>query len=557
VPEILLNNLFAQTQMEQVFGINMVALVDGQPRLLSLKDMLDAFLRHRREVVTRRTVYDLRKARERGHVLEGLAVALANIDEIIAAIKASPSPAEARVALVSRVWNSGAVPQMLARAGGISTRPEGESPPLGIVTGGYRLTEVQAQAILDMRLHRLTGLEQEKVIAEYEELLALIRDLSDILARPERLLEVIRNELEAIRDSYSDKRRTEIISTHEDLTLEDLISPEEVVVTLSHGGYAKAQPVSDYQAQRRGGRGKAATIVKDEDFVDRLFVANTHDTLLCFSDRGKLYWLKVYQLPQASRGSRGKPIVNLLPLQEGERISAMLPIKEFEESKFVFMATSLGTVKKTSLALFSRPRASGIIAVALEPGDRLVGVAITDGSKDILLFTTAGKAIRFVEDEVRPMGREAAGVRGIKLAEEQRVNALIVAEPGYILTASENGFGKLTPLEEFPTHGRGGQGVIALQITDRNGRMVGALQVSMDDEVMLMSQSGVLVRTPVKEISVVGRNTQGVRLIRLEEGDQLSGLDRIAGEPGGGDAASEGDDGEADDSGTSSGEPTG
>jgi DNA gyrase subunit A len=559
VPEILLNNLFAQTQMEQVFGINMVALVDGQPRLLSLKDMLDAFLRHRREVVTRRTVYDLRKARERGHVLEGLAIALANIDEIIAAIKASPSPAEARAALASRVWNSGAVPQMLARAGGISTRPEGESPPLGIVAGGYRLTEVQAQAILDMRLHRLTGLEQEKVIAEYEELLTLIRDLADILARPERLLEVIRNELEAIRDSFSDKRRTEIISTHEDLTLEDLISPEEVVVTLSHGGYAKAQPVSDYQAQRRGGRGKAATVVKDEDFIDRLFVANTHDTLLCFSDRGKLYWLKVYQLPQASRGSRGKPIVNLLPLQEGERISAMLPIKEFEESKFVFMATSLGTVKKTSLALFSRPRASGIIAVALDPGDKLVGVAITDGSKDILLFTTGGKAIRFVEDEVRPMGREAAGVRGIKLAEEQRVNALIVAEPGYILTASENGFGKLTPLEEFPTHGRGGQGVIALQITDRNGRMVGALQVSMDDEIMLMSQSGVLVRTPVKEISVVGRNTQGVRLIRLEEGDQLSGLDRIAGEPGGGDAAAEGAEGaegEADDSGTSSGEPT-
>jgi DNA gyrase subunit A len=560
VPEILLNNLFAQTQMEQVFGINMVALVDGQPRLLSLKDMLDAFLRHRREVVTRRTVYDLRKARERGHVLEGLAIALANIDEIIAAIKASPSPAEARAALVARVWASGAVPQMLERAGAISTRPDGESSPLGIVAGGYRLTEVQAQAILDMRLHRLTGLEQEKIIAEYEELLTLIRDLSDILARPERLLEVIRNELEAIRDSYSDKRRTEIISTHEDLTLEDLISPEEVVVTLSHGGYAKAQPVSDYQAQRRGGRGKAATIVKDEDFIDRLFVANTHDTLLCFSDRGKLYWLKVYQLPQASRGSRGKPIVNLLPLQEGERISAMLPIKEFEESKFVFMATSLGTVKKTSLALFSRPRASGIIAVALDSGDKLVGVAITDGGKDILLFTTAGKAIRFAEDEVRPMGREAAGVRGIKLAEEQRVNALIVAEPGYILTASENGFGKLTPLEEFPTHGRGGQGVIALQITDRNGRMVGALQVSMDDEVMLMSQSGVLVRTPVKEISVVGRNTQGVRLIRLEEGDQLSGLDRIAGEPGGGDAAAEGGDAEgdgaADESDTSSGEPT-
>ncbi len=515
VPEILLNNLYAQTPMEQVFGINMVALVDGQPRLLSLKEMLDAFLRHRREVVTRRTVYELRKARERGHILEGLGVALANIDEIIAAIKASPSPAEAKIALMSRPWNSGAVPEMLARAGAITTRPDGEIAPLGIVEGGYRLTETQAQAILEMRLNRLTGLEQDKIIAEFQELLEQIRDLSDILARPERLLEVIRNELEYIRDTFGDARRTEILVNHEDLTTEDLISPEDVVVTLSHGGYAKAQPVSDYQAQRRGGRGKAATSVKDEDFVDKLFVANTHDTLLCFSDRGKLYWLKVYQLPQASRGSRGKPIVNLLPLQEGERISAMLSIKEFEEGKFVFMATSLGTVKKTSLALFSRPRASGIIAVAL-------------------------KAIRFVEEEVSAMGREAAGVRGVKLSDEQRVNALIVAEQGFILTASQNGFGKLTPLDEFPKHGRGGQGVIALQITDRNGRMVGALQVSLDDEIMLMSQNGVLVRTPVKDISVVGRNTQGVRLIRLEEGDQLSGLERIDGLAGDADVADEG-----------------
>jgi DNA gyrase subunit A len=555
VPEILLNNLFAQTQMEQVFGINMVALVDGQPRLLSLKDMLDAFLRHRREVVTRRTVHDLRKARERGHVLEGLAVALANIDEMIAIIKASPAPAEARSALMSRSWPPGAVAEMLARAGSISTRPDGESPPLGLVAGGYRLTEIQSQAILDMRLNRLTGLERDKIIAEYQELLTLIRDLADILARPERLLGVIRGELEHIRDTFADARRTEIIANHEDLTIEDLISPEDVVVTLSHGGYAKAQPVSAYQAQRRGGRGKAAAAVKDEDFIDNLFAANTHDTLLCFSDRGKLYWLKVYQLPQASRGSRGKPIVNLLPLQEGERISAMLPIKEFEEGKYVFMATSLGTVKKTSLALFSRPRASGIIAVALELGDKLVGVAITDGTKDILLFTTGGKAIRFAEDEVRPMGREAAGVRGIKLVEEQRVNALIVAEQGNILTASENGFGKLTPLEEFPTHGRGGQGVIALQITDRNGRMVGALQVGLDDEIMLMSQNGTLVRTPVKDISVVGRNTQGVRLIRLEAGDQLSGLERIAGLASDGDALGDGDgpvEGDASDG----GEPT-
>ena len=529
VPEILLNNLFAQTPMETVFGVNMVALVDGQPRLLSLKEMLDAFLRHRREVVTRRTIFELRKARERGHILEGLAIALANIDEMIAAIKASPSPAEAKIALSSRVWRSGAVPEMLARAGDISTRPPGETHALGIVDGGYRLSEIQAQAILEMRLNRLTGLEQDKIITEYQELLTQIIGLSEILARPERLLEVIRAELQLLIDNFGDKRRTEIISAHEDLTIEDLITPEDVVVTLSHGGYAKAQPISAYQAQRRGGRGKAATSVKDEDFVDKLFIANTHDTLLCFSDHGKLYWLKVYQLPQASRGSRGKPIVNLLPLSEGERISAVLPIKEFEEDKFVFMATSLGTVKKTSLTAFSRPRASGIIAVALDEGDQLVGVAITDGTRDILLCTTAGKAIRFVEDEVRPMGREAAGVRGVKLSEEQRVNALIVIDKGYILTASENGFGKLTPIEDFPTHGRGGQGVIALQLTERNGAMIGALQVTPDDEIMLMSQAGVLVRTPVSNISIVGRNTQGVRLIRLEEGDRLSGLERIDG----------------------------
>ncbi len=471
----------------------------------------------------------MRKARERGHVLEGLAIALANIDEIIAAIKASPSPAEAKVALMSRPWLPGAVPEMLERAGSINTRPEGETAALGIVEGGYRLTETQAQAILDMRLNRLTGLEQEKIVAEFQELLVQIRDLSDILARPERLLDVIRKELEYARENFADARRTEIISNHEDLTIEDLISPEDVVVTLSHGGYAKAQPVSAYQAQRRGGRGKAATSVKDEDFIDKLFVANTHDTLLCFSDHGKLYWLKVYQLPQASRGARGKPIVNLLPLQEGERISAMLSIKDYEEGKFVFMATSYGTVKKTSLALFSRPRANGIIALALDPGDKLVGAAITDGVREILLFTTGGKAIRFVEEEVRPMGREAAGVRGVRLSDEQRVNALIVADTGFILTASQNGYGKLTPLADFPTHGRGGQGVIALQVTERNGCMVGALQVSLDDEIMLMSQGGALVRTPVKDVSVVGRNTQGVRLIRLEEGDQLSGLERIEG----------------------------
>jgi DNA gyrase subunit A len=529
VPEILLNNLYAQTPMETVFGINMVALVDGQPRLLSLKEMLDAFLRHRREIVTRRTVYELRKARERGHILEGLAIALANIDEIIAAIKASTSPAEAKIALTARVWGSGAVPAMLERAGAISTRPDGESGTFGIVDGGYRLTDIQAQAILEMRLNRLTGLEQDKIVTEFQELLTQIRDLADIIARPARLLEVIRAELERIREDFADARRTEIVTNHEDLTIEDLISPEDVVVTLSHGGYAKSQPVSAYQAQRRGGRGKAATIVKDEDFIDKLFVANTHDTLLCFSDRGKLYWLKVYKLPQASRGARGKPIVNLLPLQEGERISALLSIKEFEEGKFVFMATSFGTVKKTSLALFSRPRANGIIAVDLEEDDKLVGAAITDGARDILLFTTGGKAVRFAEEEVRPMGREAAGVRGVRLGDGQRVNALIVADSGYILTASERGYGKLTPLEDYPKHGRGGQGVIALQVTDRNGPMVAALQVSLDDEIMLMSQGGALVRTPVRDISVVGRNTQGVRLMRLDEGDQLSGLERIEG----------------------------
>jgi len=529
VPEILLNNLFAQTPMETVFGVNMVALVDGQPRLLSLKEMLDCFLRHRREIVTRRTVYELRKARERGHILEGLAIALANIDEIIAAIKASASPAEAKIALTSRPWAPGAVPAMLERAGAISTRPEGEITPLGVGAAGYRLTDIQAQAILEMRLNRLTGLEQDKIVTEYQELLVQIRDLNDILARPERLMAVIRAELESIRENFADQRRTEILTNHEDLTTLDLITPEDVVVTLSHGGYAKAQPVSAYQAQRRGGRGKAATTVKDEDFIDKLFVANTHDTLLCFSDHGKLYWLKVYQLPQASRGARGKPIVNLLPLEEGERISAMLSIKEFEEGKFVFMATSYGTVKKTSLALFSRPRANGIIALGLDEGDKLVGAAITDGTRDILLFTTGGKAIRFVEDEVRPMGREAAGVRGVRLAADQRVNALIVADQGYILTASEKGYGKLTPLEDYPRHGRGGQGVIALQVTDRNGRMIGALQVTRDDEIMLMSQGGALVRTPVRDISVVGRNTQGVRLIRLENDDQLTGLERIEG----------------------------
>ncbi|PZN26580.1 MAG: DNA gyrase subunit A, partial [Proteobacteria bacterium] len=533
--DIVLNNLYKHTPMETVFGINMVALHDGQPRLLNLKEMLEAFLRHRREVVTRRTIFDLRKARERAHVLEGLAVALANIDEVIAVIKASPSPAEAKTALMNRVWPAGAVPQMLARVGDVSVRPDGLSGEYGLMDvedpaggRGYRLSEVQAQAILDLRLHRLTGLEQDKILAEFQELLAQIQDLGDILSRPERLLAVIREELEEIRARYGDPRRTEIVQNHSDLTIEDLIEQQDVVVTLSHGGYAKAQPVTAYQAQRRGGRGKAAAAVKDEDFIDKLFVANTHDTLLCFSSAGKVYWLKVYQLPQASRGSRGRPIVNLLPLQEGERINAVLPIHEFEPDKFVFMATARGTVKKTSLEAFSRPRQAGIIAIELEEGDRLVGVDITDGAKHIVLCSSGGKAIRFEENDVRPMGRNAAGVRGIRLPPGEEVISLIVlGAEGMILTASENGYGKLTPVEEFPLHGRGGQGVIALQTTERNGRMVGALQISPDDEVMLISSSGTLVRTPVKDISVQGRNTQGVRLIRLDEGDRLVGLECI------------------------------
>jgi DNA gyrase subunit A len=531
VADIVLNNLFKHTPMESVFGINMVALMDGQPKLLNLKEMLEAFLRHRREVVTRRTIYDLRKARERAHILEGQAVALANIDEVIAVIKASPTPAEAKVALLARPWPGGAVPQMLERAGNVIARPDNLPVEFGLHADGYRLSEAQAQAILDLRLHRLTGLEQDKILQEFQELLAQIQDLTDILARPERLLQVIRAELEDIRAKYGDKRRTEIIRDHSDLTIEDLIEQQDVVVTLSHGGYAKAQPVTAYQAQRRGGRGKAATAMKDEDFVDKLFVANTHDTLLCFSSAGKMYWLKVYQLPQASRGSRGKPIVNLLPLQEGERINAVLPIHEFEENKYVFMATAQGTVKKTSLEAFSRPRQAGIIAIELEPNDRLVGVDITDGSKQIILCSSGGKAIRFAEDDVRPMGRTAAGVRGIRLPEgEEVISLIIVDEQGMVLTASQNGYGKRTAVEDFPVHGRGGQGVIALQISERNGRMVGALLVKPDDEIMLISSGGTLVRTAASEISQQGRNAQGVRLIRLDEGDRLVGLERIVAE---------------------------
>ncbi|MBW4052258.1 MAG: DNA gyrase subunit A [Proteobacteria bacterium] len=531
VSEIVLNNLYAQTPMETVFGINMVALQDGQPKLMSLKEMLDAFIRHRREVVTRRTIFDLAKARERAHILEGLAVALANIDEVIALIKAAPAPAEARAALMGRGWPPGAVTTLLERAGTVSTRPGGLAAGTGLVEGEYRLSEAQAQAILDMRLNRLTGLEQDKIIAEYQELLARIADLTDILARPERLTEVVRGELIEIRDAYGDARRTEINREHLNLSTEDLIEPQDVVVTLSHTGYAKCQPLSEYQTQRRGGRGKAATAVKDEDFVEKLFVAHTHDTVLCFSSRGKVYWLKVYELPQAGRSSLGKPMVNLLPLEPGEKINALLPVKQYDEQHFVFMATSHGTVKKTPLSAFSRPRPSGIIAVDLRDDDRLVGVAITDGERDIMLVSSGGKAIRYAEGEVRPMGREATGVRGIRLAEGQEVIALIVVGPGEtrgcVLTASASGYGKRTPVEDFPVHGRGGQGVIAMQTSDRNGTTVAALQVQSGQEIMLISSTGTLVRTGVDEVSELGRNTQGVRLIRLSEGERLVGIERI------------------------------
>jgi DNA gyrase subunit A len=527
VSEVVLNNLYKHTPMQSVFGINMVALHEGQPKLMNLKQVLEAFLAHRREVVTRRTIFDLRKARDRAHVLEGQTVALANIDDVIALIKASPSPAEAKSGLMERVWEPGEVTGMLERAGDTDTRPDGFVEGSGLVDGKYRLSAIQAQAILDLRLHRLTGLEQDKIIKEYKDILDKIKQLSDILADPDLLLAVIKGELVEVRDAFGDERRTEIVQDHSDLSDEDLIPQEEVVVTLSHGGYAKAQPIDVYQAQKRGGRGRSATKVKDEDFIDNLFVANTHDTILCFSSRGKVYWLKVYQVPQASRGSRGKPIVNLLPLEEGERINAVRPIREYTDGHFVFMATSGGTVKKTPLTQFSRPRATGIIAIDLRDDDKLVDVAITNGEAEILLVASHGKGIRFRESDVRPMGRGAAGVRGIKLPEWHEVIALAVVRDEMILIATENGYGKRTPVEDFPVQGRGGQGVIAIQTSERNGNTVGAVRISDDDEIMLISSSGTLVRTGVDEISVMGRNTQGVRLIRVESGQRLVGLARI------------------------------
>ena len=528
--DVVLNNLYKQTPLQSVFGINMVGLVDGQPRLLTLKDLLETFLRHRREVVTRRTLYDLRKAKERAHVLEGLMVALANIDAVIDLIKRSLSPAEARDRLCARDWAPGLVVGLLEKAGRDATRPEGLTEPSGLNAAGYRLSSIQAQAILELRLHRLTGLEQDKISAEYHELLESIRSFIEILSDPQKLEGVIRAELKEIRERYSDARRTEIVQDFNDLTIEDLIPETSLVVTLSHAGYAKAQPVGDYQAQRRGGRGRAATRTRDEDFIDKLFVADSHDNLLCFSSRGKVYWLKVYQLPQASFGSRGRPIINLLPLEENERITAVLPVKEYDDDRFVVFATAHGTVKRTQLSAFSRPRASGIIAIDLRDDDRLVGVGIASEAQDVMLVGSSGKAIRFPQSDVRTMGRTAAGVRGLKLAKEgDAVISLIIVGDGPVMIATANGYGKRTEVAEFPRQGRGGQGVIAIQTTERNGAVVGALQVTPEDELMLISQIGTLVRTPVAEVSLMGRNTQGVRLIRLDEGDRLVGIERVEG----------------------------
>lgn len=528
--EVVLNNLYAHTELQHVYGINMVALINGQPRTLNLKEILDAFLHHRREVVTRRTIFELRKAKEKGHVLEGLGIALANIDEMIALIKASPTPAAAKEALLAKAWQAGMVKAMLERTGNAVCQPDELSADYGLHDETYRLSPQQAQAILELRLHRLTALEQDKIVQDYQQLLELIKNLLDILANPDRLREVIRQELLAIKEEFGDKRLTEIIDAeHEALTLEDLITAEDVVVTVSHDGYVKYQPLSVYQTQHRGGRGKAAAAVKEEDFVERLVITNTHDTLLCFSSVGKVYWLKVYQLPLANRTARGKPIVNLLPLAEGERLNAILPVKNYDENKYVFMATAKGTVKKVSLEQFSRPRSNGIIALELSEGDKLIGVALTEGAQNVMLFSNKGKVVQFPETLVRPMGRGARGVRGMKLGKDQALIALIIAQTdGAILTATENGYGKRTAIEDYPqSAGRGGQGVISIQVDKRNGDVVNAAQVQPNDEAMLISERGTLVRLPVNEISIVGRNTKGVRLINLAEGDKLVGMQRI------------------------------
>ena len=532
VPEVVLNKLFKQTQLQDTFGMNMVALVDGRPKVLNLHELLDCFLQHRREVVTRRTIYELRKARERGHVLEGLAVALSNVDEVIALIKAAPTPAEAKQGLMTRIWRSPLVEEMLARAEAdrASFRPDGLPAEFGLGDAGYRLSDAQAQAILELRLQRLTGLEQDKIVSEYREIMEVIADLLDILARPERVTAIIGEELTAVREQYGDARRSEIVLDTADINIEDLIAPEDMVVTLSHTGYFKRQPLTDYRAQRRGGRGKQATAMKEDDFIDRLFVANTHDTIMCFSNRGRAYWLKVYEVPEGTRGSRGKPIVNLFPLFEGEKITAVLPVKAFDDDHYVFMSTSRGTVKKTPLSDFSNPRKAGIIAVGLDEDDYLIGVAITNGDCDVMLFSDAGKAVRFAETDVRPMGRTARGVRGMTLEPGQQVISMLVAddESWSVLTATENGYGKRTSIVEYTRHGRGTKGMIAIQSSERNGKLVGAVLVKPENEVMLISTGGVLIRTKVEHIREMSRSTQGVTLIALDDGTSLAGIEPVA-----------------------------
>ena len=528
VPEVVLNNLYSQTQMQSVFGINVVALVDGQPRLLNLKDMLEVFVRHRREVVTRRTVFELRKARERGHILEGQAVALSNIDPVIAMIKSSPTPAEAKERLIATAWESSAVSAMVERSGAESSRPEDLHEQYGMHDGFYHLSPEQAQAILDLRLHRLTGLEHEKLLAEYQEILTQIGELLKILGSSERLLDVIREELEKIKADFGDARRTEITASRVDLTIADLITEEERVVTISRSGYAKSQPLDAYNAQRRGGRGKAATGVKDEDIVEHLLVANSHTTLLLFSSKGKVYWKRTFEIPEASRTSRGRPIINLLPLDEGESITAMLPVDEYTEGYFIFMATANGTVKKTPLEQFSRPRTSGLIALALDEDDTLISAALTDGTHDVMLFSDGGKVTRFAETDVRAMGRTARGVRGMRLPDGQKLISMLIPEEGSeVLTASERGYGKRTAITEFPSYRRGGQGVIAMVTNERNGKLVGAIQVLDGEEIMLISDQGTMVRTRVDEVSSLSRNTQGVMLIRLAADEILVGLERV------------------------------
>lgn len=531
LPEVILNNLYKETQMQDTFGMNMVALIDGQPRLLNLKQILDAFLRHRREIVTRRTVFELKKARERGHILEGLAVSLSNVDEIIALIKASPTPAVAKEALMAREWRSGLVEEMLARAvaDAMALRPEGLSPEFGLKEQGYRLSDAQAQAILELRLQRLTGLEQDKIVEEYKDIMDRIVDFLNILATPERITDIISEELVTIREQFGDKRRSEIVVDTQDLSMEDLIAPADVVVTLSHNGYIKSQLLDEYRAQKRGGRGKLATSTKEDDFIDNLFIANTHDYILCFSSLGRVYWIKVYTVPQGGRTSRGKPIINLVQLESGEKINAVLPVKTFDDNHFVFMATALGTVKKTPLSEFSRPRSNGIIAIGLNEDDYLIGVALTDGKYDVMLFSDNGKAMRFSENDVRPMGRGARGVRGMKLAAGHKVISMLVAEDEEqaVLTVTENGYGKRTPISEYTRHSRGTQGMIAIKTSKRNGKVVTAKLVRPDDEIMLITSGGILIRTRVNEVREMSRATQGVTLINLGEGEKLTGLERV------------------------------